>query len=159
AKLRSLSGENVDLKSIGSPQNDGERLAYAEALLAQNKFAEAQDQMSQVTNRVNNAGQAFAVADLALMIHDLDSATQASNKATTCRGGEERSKRGLAAVTRARESARQDLTLANDLSRRKQLASAVDKYHSAIFANPRVPDARLALGQTLEKMKPSKASD
>src|SRR5207244_2863570 len=31
AKLRTLSGETVDLKSVGEPKTDGERVAYAEA--------------------------------------------------------------------------------------------------------------------------------
>ena len=42
AKIRSMSGATIDLSQVGMPHNDGERVAYAEALLAQNKFKEAQ---------------------------------------------------------------------------------------------------------------------
>ena len=40
--------QKVDLAKIGTPATDGERVAYAEALLAQNKFAEAHSQISQL---------------------------------------------------------------------------------------------------------------
>ncbi|MBX9667003.1 MAG: tetratricopeptide repeat protein [Candidatus Obscuribacterales bacterium] len=53
AKLRSLSGEPVDLNSVGTPTNNAERVAYAEALLAQNKFTEAQEQMATVINNTS----------------------------------------------------------------------------------------------------------
>jgi tetratricopeptide (TPR) repeat protein len=159
AKLRSLSGKPVDLSSIGTPRNDGERLAYAEALLAQNKFKDASDQINTVIANATDAKQTFAVADLLLMIKALDEADSAYKKAQTFPGGEERAKRGLALVAKARESARQDLTLAADLAKRKQLASAVDKYHSSIFGNPRVADTRLGLAQTLEKITPANPRD
>ncbi|HEY9786940.1 MAG TPA: tetratricopeptide repeat protein, partial [Candidatus Obscuribacterales bacterium] len=159
AKLRSLSGQTVDLKSLGTPQNDGERLAYAEALLSQNKFAEAKEQFNQVISHVNDSKEALAVADLALMVHDLEAAENALKKAQTFSGAEERVKRGMAQLAKIRETARQDLTLANDLARKKQLSSAVDKFRSAIYADPRDADARLGLAQTLEKLRPLNADD
>jgi len=155
AKLRSLSGQPVDLAAIGAPRNDGERVAYAEALLAQNRFKEATEQMNMVIGNASDSKQAFAVADLALMIKDLDDAERAYNKARSFPGGEERAKRGLALVTKARDTAQQDLTLATDLARKKQSASAIDKYHAAIFGNPKVPDSHLGLAQTLEKVSPA----
>lgn len=154
AKMRSLSGEQVDLSTIGTPSTDGERVAYAEALLAQNRFTEAQQQMNTVIANASNAKQTFAVADLALMIKDLDSAEAAYRKAASFPGAQERSSRGLGLVAKARDAARQDYTLATDLSKRKQLASAMDKYHQSIYENPKVADSRWGLAQTLEKMKP-----
>lgn len=159
AKLRALSGKQVDLASIGTPKTDGERIAYAEALLAQNKYKEASDQMSTVLTNATDKKQTFAVADLALMIKDLKTAEAAYKKGATYAGGEDRSKRGLDQVAKARDLARQDLTLADDLARKKQLASAVDKYHSAIFGNPVVPEPHLGLAKALEKMTPLKSSD
>jgi|AGTN01.2.fsa_nt_gi Tfp pilus assembly protein PilF len=82
AKLKSMSGEPVDLKSIGTPTNDAERVAYAEALLAQNKFGEAQQQMAQVIGNTNDVKSLAAVGDLALMIKDLDSADAAFKKSS-----------------------------------------------------------------------------
>ncbi len=80
AKLRSLSGEAVDLKSIGTPTNNGERIAYAEALLAQNKYKESDEQMNMVISSSPDAKQTFAVADLALMIKDIPNAEAAYKK-------------------------------------------------------------------------------
>ena len=159
AKLRALSGAPVDLSAVGTPTNDGERIAYAEALLAQNKFKEASDQMNTVVNNATDAKQTFSVADLFLMIKALDQSEAAYKKAQTFPGGEERAKRGLALVAKAREGARQDLTLADDLAKRKQLASAIDKYHASIFENPRVSDSRLGIARTLERVTPATPRD
>lgn len=159
AKIRSMSGETVDLNQIPPPKTDGERMAYAEALLAQNKFKESQDMMSQVIASAPNAKQTFAVGDLALMIKDLDNAEAAYKKASSYPGGEERAKRGLDQVKKARETARQDLTLASDLARKKQLASAIDKYHAAIYDNPRNSDARIGVADALEKLSPAASRD
>jgi tetratricopeptide (TPR) repeat protein len=159
AKMRALSGQPVDLKSIGKPQSDAERISYAEALLAQNNFAEAAEQMNCVIGNANGTKELFAIADLALMIKDLDSAEKAYRKAGAMPDGEKRGNRGLTLVAKARESARQDLTLAEDLARRKQLASAIDKFHSSIFSDPRRAEARDGLGQSLERLYPDSAKD
>ena len=159
AKLRAMSGEKVDLKSIGTPTNNGERIAYAEALLAQNKFKEADAELATVISSATDAKQTFSVADLALMIHDIPNAEAAFKKGATFPGGEERSKRGLDMVAKAKDAAKQDLTLANDLSRKKQWQSAMDKYHASIFENPKVADARYGAATTLEKMKPPFSKD
>jgi tetratricopeptide (TPR) repeat protein len=154
AKLRAMSGEKVDLSQIGTPKTEGEKIAYAEALLAQNKFAEAKSQMTQLINTASNDKQLLAVADLCVMIKDLDDASAAYSKAATMPGAAARAKRGLDQVARAREAAKEDLTLANDLSKRNQLQSAVDRYHDAIFANPTDSNARVNLGLTIERMRP-----
>lgn len=156
AKMQALSGEPVSLEQVGRPTNDAERLAYAQAALAMNNFAESTAMMNQVIARTPDAKQTFSIADMALMMKDLDSAEAAYRKAGTFSGGEVRARRGLAKVVKAREDARKECTLASDLFNRKQLASAVDKYHEAIFDNPKVPAARIGLAKTLEKMpKPS----
>jgi tetratricopeptide (TPR) repeat protein len=159
AKLRSMAGEKIDLSQVGTPTNDGERLAYAEALLAQNNFKDEDAQMVLVLGNANNAKQAFAVGDLALMIKDLPNAEAAYKKAATFPGGDERAKRSLDGVLKAKDVAKQDLTLANDLSRRKQLASAIDKYHAAIYENPKEPASRDGIGKTLEQLKPEESKD
>ena len=111
--------------------------------------------MNMVIGNAADAKQSFSVADLALMIKDLDDAEKGYNKARSFPGGEERAKRGLALVAKARDASQQDLTLATDLSRKKQSASAIDKYHAAIYGNPKVPDSHLGLAQTLEKVSPA----
>ena len=93
------------------------------------------------------------------MIKDLPSAEAAYKKAAGFPQSAERAKRGLDAVAKAKDVARQDLTLADDLSRKKQLASAIDKYRAAISESPKLPEARLGLGQTLEQLKPPTSKD
>jgi tetratricopeptide (TPR) repeat protein len=159
AKLRSMAGTPVDLAKVGTPTNDGERVAYAEALLAQNRFTDADKEMATVIGNASDPKQAFAVADLALMIKDLPDAEAAYRKASSMPGAQERAARGLASVAKAKDASRQDLTMASDLSRKGQLSSAVDKYHQAIFGNPKIADSRMGLAETLERLKPQASKD
>ncbi len=152
AKLRALSGEPVDLSAIRAPQNDGERVSYAQALVAQNRFKEATAQMNVLIASAPDAKQTFAIGDIALMVHDLDSAEAAYKKAATYSGGGERARRGLAQVGRFRETARKSYTLASDLQRKNMTGSSIDTYHDAVFANPRVPEVRLGLAKALENV-------
>lgn len=152
AKLRALSGRPVDLSTIGQPTNDAERLSYAEALLAQQRFDEAAQQMNTVIADCNDAKQTFAVADMALLIRDLDSADAAYKKAATMPDSADRAKRGLSAVANARDNARKSLTLGDDLARKKQTASAIDQFRQAAYLNPRLADAHLGLADALKRL-------
>lgn len=154
AKMRALSGEQVDLKSIGQPKTDGERIAYAEALLAQNNFAEAHSQMNTLLANATDTKQVLAIADLALMIRDLGTAESAYKKGETMPLAQDRAKRGLAQVAKARESAKQDTTLADDLARKNALASAIDRYHASLYANPEAANTRIGLARALERYNP-----
>ncbi len=154
AKLHSLSGEPVNLAKVGTPTSDPERIAYAEALLAQNKFDEAAEQMRDVIAHTSSGEQLSAIADLAIMIKDLDSAEAAYKKAAGT-GQADRARRGLSAVGRAREESRRHLNLGRDLARRKQFASSVDSYRLAIFNDPRQTDARIGLAEALQKLSPN----
>jgi tetratricopeptide (TPR) repeat protein len=152
AKLRALSGKPVDLAQVGNPTSDPERISYAEALLAENKFDEAAGQMNTVIANTATAKDAFAVGDLALTIKDLNSAESAYKKGATMEGGEERAQRGLAAVQKSREANRQAVTLGEDLEKRKQYASAIDQFRTAIYNDPRNPQARENVARCLEKL-------
>ncbi len=150
AKLRSLSGDEVDLSKIPPPTNDGERISYAQALMAQNRFAEANTEFQGVLSRTPNAKQTFALADLELMVHDLDNAQAAYQKAAGMPGGADRARRGLAQVGKARDAARKNMTLASDFARKGMNASAVDAFHDTVYQNPKSADARLGLAKALE---------
>jgi tetratricopeptide (TPR) repeat protein len=160
AKLRAISGQTVDLSTIGTPTNDPERLAYAEAMIAQCKFSEASDAMATVIGNCQDATSAFAVADMALLIRDLDSAEQAYKKAGTFPGADiaSRTKRGINAINAARQKSQEELNMASDLSRKGQFASGIDKYRSAAFQNPRLAAAHLGLAETLEKFQKKKSA-
>jgi len=153
AKLRAMSGQSVDLSTVGTPTTDPERIAYAEAALAQFKFQDASQAMSTVIQNCNTANDTFAIADIAMLTRDLDSAATAYTKGGSFPGTEaaSRSRRGLAAVAAARQKSKQELTLAKDLASKKQLASAIDRYRSAAYQNPRLADAHLGLAEALEK--------
>ncbi len=151
AKFRAMSGQQIDLSKLPPPSNDAERIAYSEALLAQFRYNEATQAMQQVIANQNDPKQLFAVADLSLMIHDLDSASAGYKKAASMPGNEARAKRGLQQVSKARGDAQRSLNLAADLSKRKQYASGIDNYRNAAYLNPRLPDAHYGLAEALRK--------
>ena len=152
SKLKAMSGQPIDFSQVAPPRSDADRPAYAEVLLAQGKYAEAADQMMRAINATNNFTELFAIGDLALMIKDLPSAEVAYKRAAAFPGQLDRAHRAMELVARAREEARQSLTLANDLARKRQIPSAVDKYRLAVYQDPRDADAHLYLAQNLEKL-------
>lgn len=153
AKLMSLSGAKPDLSTMGEPKNDGERIAYAEAAMATGDFQKASEQMKIVINDLKDAKQTYAVADIALMIKDLDNAETAFKKGLNLSGTPERGNRGLAQIDQLRKQAVTDTKVADELCNKKQFDGSVNKYRSAIASNPRLPEARIGLARSLEKSK------
>ena len=156
AKFRSMSGKQVDLSSLGTPTSDPERITYAEALTAQFRFDEALQMMNTVIGNSNDPKQLLAVADISLMNRDLDSSAAAYTKASTMPDVSARAKRGLDNVAKARDTAQKELTFADDLAKRKQLASAIDKYRNAAYLNPRLANAHYGLAEALKKFFPKR---
>lgn len=158
-KLQSLAGApKQNLSKIGEPKNDGERMAFAEALMSQGDFQKATAMVTDVVSRVNDAKQALAVADMAVMIDDLDNAEAAYNKAQSLGGSPDRVQRGLAQVAKLRQQALDDVKVGDELFKKKQLDGAAERYRDAISINPRLAEARVGLAKTLEKMpKPTAA--
>jgi len=156
AKLMSLSGTKPDISKLGEPQNDGEKLAYAEALMAQGEFKKASQYMADVVQDLNDPKQCFAVADVAVLMKDLDNAEAAFKKARQLSGNPDRVERGLDGIEKLRASARDDVKVANELSKKNQWDGAVDRFRHAVSVNPTLADARFGLANALERMnKPS----
>lgn len=157
AKLRSLSGRSLDMNlAMMTPTNDAQRLAYAEALLAQNRYDEATQQMNIVIANMKDPKQLLSVADMCVLIKDLDSAAAAYQKAATFPEVQARAKLGIQNTARLREQANVDLRFAKDLEMKKQLPSAVDKFRLAAFKNPRLAEAQLGLAESLHKLYPKR---
>jgi superkiller protein 3 len=158
AKLMSLAGTKLDLAQVGQPQNDGERIAYAEALTAQGDFEKSSQVVADVVSRLADARQALAVADLVTMIDDLDNAQAAYQKAQALGGNADRIARGTAQIAKLRQHALDDVKVADELNKKKQFDGAAERYRDAIATNPRLAEAHLGLARTLEKMpKPTQA--
>ena len=149
-KLRKHAGKLFDADKIGTPQTDGDRIAYAEALINKGKFRDALKEMSAVITATKETKQVLAIGDIALMIHDLDSAERAYRKGLTMNGGKERSERGLVQVHKLRDEARKDLAIASDLAENKQWQGALTKFYDAIKKDPRDPVARMGVAKVLD---------
>lgn len=158
AKLMSLSGSKPDLSSMAEPKTDGERIAYAEASMASGDFQKASDLVKQVIADLQDAKQTYAVADIALMIKDLDNAEAAYKKGLALSGLPERGNRGISQVATIRQQAVADSKVADELAKKNQWDGAINRYHQAIANNPRLADARLGLARALEKSKDPKSS-
>lgn len=152
AKLRALQGQPLSVAKMPLPQSDADRPAYAECLMAQGKYTEATEQMYRAINSTNDPTKLFAIGDLALMIKDLPSAELAYKRAASFVGNSERANRGMDLIFKEREEAKQNLNLANDLSRSRQLQSAMDKYRLSAYQDPKVADTHLFFAQTIEKL-------
>jgi tetratricopeptide (TPR) repeat protein len=152
AKLRALQGQPLTVAKMPLPQSDADRPAYAECLMAQGKYTEATEQMFRAINSTNDPAKLFAIGDLALTIKDLPSAELAYKRAASFVGNAERANRGLDLIFKEREEAKQNLNLANDLSRSRQLQSAMDKYRLSAYQDPKVADTHLFFAQTIEKL-------
>lgn len=151
AKLKALSGQVVNVTQIPLPQSDAERPAYAECLMAQGRYNAATEQMYRAINSCNDSAKLLVIGDLAFMIHDLPSAELAYKRAASF-GQSERANRGMDLIFKAREEAKQNLNLANDLARSRQFTSSIDKFRLAAYQDPKVADTHLFFAQTLEKM-------
>ena len=154
-ELGAIAGENPSLDTIGVPKTDAERLALAEADLAETKFAEADDLFKRAIYSATKARDAFAIADLAYSLRAMDAADQAFRKGLTFVNADTRARKGLDACTAARQAAQQDFQQAEDLYKRRLFDQAVSKYHGAVFGDPRSPEAHLGLAQALEKVTAS----
>jgi tetratricopeptide (TPR) repeat protein len=159
AKLMAMAGAKPDMSQIPQPQNDGERMQYASALMAQGNFQQATAMVSDVVSRLStDPKQAFAVADLALMMDDLDNAELAYKKAQALGGVAARVDRGLGDVAKGRQRALEDVRVADELIKKKQFDGATERYRDAIAVNPRLADAHLGLAKTLEKLPKANSS-
>lgn len=158
AKLMSLSGTKADMSSMGTPSNDGERIAYAQALMAAGEFIEASNMMKTVVADVNDAKQTYAVADIALMMHDLNNAEAGYKKALSLSGAPERGKRGLDAISAQRQTSQESSKVGNELLKKKQWDGAIERFRQALAADPMLVDAHYGLAQCLEKTPKANSS-
>jgi tetratricopeptide (TPR) repeat protein len=159
AELAAIGGEMPNLDTIGVPKTDSERLALAEADLAENKFAEADDLFKRAIYTAMKAKDAFAIADLAYSLRAMDAAETAFRKGLTFVNADVRAKKGLEACNTARQLAAADFVQAEDLLRRHLYDQAAAKYRSAVFGDPRNAEAHLGLAQCLEKISPGQSTN
>jgi tetratricopeptide (TPR) repeat protein len=152
AELAAIGGDMPNLETLGVPKTDAERLALAEANLAENKFQEADDLFKRVTYSALKAKDAFAIADLAYSLRAMDAAEAAFRKGITFVNSEARARKGLEACTTARQLASADFVQAEDMTRRHLYDQAAAKYRSAVFGDPRNAEAHLGLAQCLERI-------
>lgn len=153
SKLISLSGNKPNLAAMAQPTNDGEKIAYSEALMAAGDFQKSAEMIKTVLNDQTDPKQTYAVADIAFMIKDLDNAEAAYKKALSLSGSPERGNAGLAKVAQARATAADETRVANELSKKNQFDGAISKYRNATATNPTLADARFGLARALEKSK------
>lgn len=159
AALLALSGQAPSLTPMGVPTTIEERAALAEALLALNNFKESDEQFRRAINESVDPAQVFNIADNALASSDLDLSEAAYRRALSFPNSDTRGRQGLEVVSRAREDGKSSFNQAQDYLQKRNFLPAAEKFHDAIYGDPRNPDARLGLAQSLEKLTFTLSSD
>ena len=147
--LRSLPGDHRAALAewfLGQP---GRMLA----LMAQGDFQKASADLTQVIGNLQDARQAFAVGDVAILIKDLDNAEAAYKKAQAFSGSPKRVERGLTQIAKLRTDAQENVKVGDELNKKKQFDGAVDRFRKALSQNPKLAEARYGLALALEKSK------
>jgi tetratricopeptide (TPR) repeat protein len=152
AALLALSGQATNLTPMGVPTTIEERVALAEALLALNNFRESDEQLRRAINESVDPAQVFNIADSALASSDLELAEAAYRRALSFPNSDTRGRQGLEVVARARQDGKSAFNQAQDYLQKRNFLPASEKFHDAIYGDPRNPDARLGLAQALEKL-------
>jgi tetratricopeptide (TPR) repeat protein len=159
AGMSALSGQLPSLEQIGPPKTDTDRIALAEALLAEHKFRDADDELRRAINDASNVKEALHLADLAISMSALDSAESAYRKALTYVNGDTRARQGLDAVNKMRQTAHDDYSQGDELLRHKMFIQSAEKFRSAVCGDPRNAEARHGLAESLERLTFSQPAD
>ena len=159
AALSSLSSQFPNLEQLPQPVSVEDKAALGEAYLAQNKFKESDELLRKAFNESTDAQVVFSIADNALATSDLDVAETAYRRALAFVNSDTRGRQGLEVVARARQDGKQAFNQAQDYLQKRNFVPASEKYHDAIYGDPRNPDARLGLAQSLERLTFSLPND
>jgi tetratricopeptide (TPR) repeat protein len=159
AGMSALTGQTPSLEQMGAPQTAADRIGLAEALLAERKFKDADDELRRVINNAANAREAFSLADLAISVSALDAAESAYRKALTFVNGDTRARLGLDAISKIRQQARDDYAQGDELLKRKAFIQSAEKFRSAVFGDPRNAEARRGLAESLERLQFTQPAD
>jgi tetratricopeptide (TPR) repeat protein len=152
AALLALSGQTTNLTPMGVPTTIDERAALAEALLAMNNFRDSDAELRRAINESVDPTQVFNIADNALASSDLDLAEGAYRRALSFPNSDTRGRQGLEVVARARQDGKSAFNAAQSYLQQRNFLPASEKFHDAIYGDPRNPDARLGLAQSLERL-------
>jgi tetratricopeptide (TPR) repeat protein len=148
-KIRALSGKEVKGTVLRPAKSDDERVAYVELLLAKNDLEQSKKEMTTLVENAKTIDDALQAAETCALFHDLDNAGKAYRKAFDL-GARDRANRGLKAVDRSKQLASAYKSEADELTDHKSYDKAIEKYESALFENPYLSTAHLALARTLE---------
>lgn len=151
AKLMSLSGQKPDLSQMHTPTNEAETVAFAAALRMAGDFTKGSTMLAGVVNAQTDPKQSYALGDMAVMMRDLPNAEAAYKKGQSLSGSPDRGQRGLTQISQLRKTAQDELVVADELTKKKQMDGAIMKYRECLASNPALADARLGLARALEK--------
>lgn len=151
-KLASLSGASApDISTLTAPTNDGDRVIYAQALMAANQFQNANQQLTTVMADLTDAKQLLALGDMAVMIRALDCADAAYKKALSVGAPADRVQAGTNKSAQLRQASIDANKVADELAHKKQWDGAIAKYREALADNPAYALSRLGLAEALDR--------
>ena len=156
-KLQQASGKSPEAKpqlealANQTPTGINQKIAVAEARFTLGNFSQS-DQLNRdvMQSMASDTRQELVLAETLRTYGDLDMASEVYRFVQSRDPQNKKADRGLNRVTTQKNDALKKLRLAQSLDKpfsKKQKASARDFYQEAAMLNPRLPEARLALGK------------
>ncbi|MEB3206924.1 MAG: tetratricopeptide repeat protein [Vampirovibrionales bacterium] len=156
-KLQQASGKSPQAKpqlealANQTPTTTNQKIAVAEARFTLGNFSQS-DQLNRdvMQAMASDTRQELALAETLRTYGDLDMASEVYQLVKSMDPQNKKAERGLNRISAQKNDALKKLRLAQSLDKplsKKQKASARDFYQEAAMLNPRLPEARLALGK------------
>ena len=134
-----------------NPKSAAIRYLMANSMMGRHKFDTLSGKMSQWIEEASDAEETLAVANLAIKVGDLDSARSAFAKAKVLPGGAVQSERGIETIAWTKQQSKNYMLVAQSRIEHGKFSDAVDELNNALSIDPKNPEVRLMIADTLLK--------
>lgn len=134
-----------------NPKSEAIRYLMANSMMGRHKFDLLSDKMSQWIEEATDAEETLAVANLAIKVGDLESARAAFTKAKVLPDGAAPSERGLETIVWTKQQSKNYMLAAQARIKHGKISDAVDELNNALSIDPKNPELRLMIADTLMK--------
>ncbi|MBX9573447.1 MAG: hypothetical protein K2X77_31390 [Candidatus Obscuribacterales bacterium] len=134
-----------------NPKSEAIRYLMANSMMGRHKFDVLSNKMSQWIEEATDAEETLAVANLAIKVGDLESAKAAFMKAKVLPDGAAPSERGLETIAWTKQQSKNYMLAAKARIDHGKISEAVDELNNALSIDPKNPEVRLMIADTLLK--------
>lgn len=134
-----------------NPKSEAIRYLMANSMMGRHKFELLSEKMSHWIEEASDAEETLAVANLAIKVGDLESAKAAFTKAKVLPGGAEPAERGMDTIVWTKQQSKNYMLAAQSRIDHGKVSEAVDELNNALSIDPKNPEVRLMIANTLMK--------